>query len=148
MPYKEVKAVRSLQNHTNRKRRKAMIESGNSQCWYCGRTVKLNVGFDYKDIANQSTIDHLIPLTRGGSNEPENLVLACFSCNSKKRNRTVEEYRWLLIMQHPANKAITHLQAAIDLIDLPHVKLAIENVVQQIEGVAPYIKFYGEREAA
>ena len=47
-------------------------------CFYCGETPA-------------GTIDHVIPTSRGGKDEPFNLVAACTSCNSSKgaRNQTV-----------------------------------------------------------
>jgi 5-methylcytosine-specific restriction endonuclease McrA len=49
-------------------------------CIYCGRDdVKLGP-------------DHKVPLSRGGSNDIENIVPACRSCNSRKRTRTAHEY--------------------------------------------------------
>ena len=39
------------------------------------------------------TIDHLLPLVRGGSNYEGNLVPACRRCNSSKASRTVMEWR-------------------------------------------------------
>jgi len=33
------------------------------------------------------TIDHVVALTAGGSDHPENLALACFHCNRKKSNK-------------------------------------------------------------
>jgi hypothetical protein len=51
------------------------------RCRYCGRTDHL-------------TIDHVIPLSRGGTNRPENLVTACRYCNSQKSARTPEEWGW------------------------------------------------------
>ncbi|MEA5471256.1 HNH endonuclease [Spirulina sp. 06S082] len=35
------------------------------------------------------TIDHLIPLDCGGSDDIENLALACFHCNRRKSNKTI-----------------------------------------------------------
>lgn len=52
------------------------------RCWYCG-----------KDIGDKPTIDHQHPRIQGGTDEPENLVLACKYCNSQKGGKTVEEYR-------------------------------------------------------
>ncbi|WP_346293525.1 HNH endonuclease signature motif containing protein [Sphaerothrix gracilis] len=33
------------------------------------------------------TVDHVIPLTKGGSNTLDNLALACFHCNRRKSNK-------------------------------------------------------------
>lgn len=33
------------------------------------------------------TIDHVVPLSKGGTDDPENLALACFHCNRRKANR-------------------------------------------------------------
>lgn len=44
-------------------------------CAYCGRTEPL-------------TVDHKIPLTRGGSNYPDNIQPLCAKCNSIKNART------------------------------------------------------------
>lgn len=37
-------------------------------------------------------IDHIVPSSRGGSNDISNLALACASCNISKRDRTPEEW--------------------------------------------------------
>ena len=44
-------------------------------CNYCGLTVKAK-----RDM----TVDHIIPLSAGGSNEEENLQLLCGPCNQHK----------------------------------------------------------------
>lgn len=36
----------------------------------------------------QFTIDHVLPLADGGTNDLENLALACFHCNRRKSNKT------------------------------------------------------------
>ena len=38
-------------------------------------------------------VDHVIPLSRGGSNDGSNLCLSCPSCNLRKHTMTGEEYR-------------------------------------------------------
>lgn len=48
------------------------------QCVYCGSTKEL-------------TLDHVLPKSRGGSNDWTNLVTSCIKCNRKKADRTPEE---------------------------------------------------------
>lgn len=56
----------------------------NNQCVYCGRKIKL-------------TQDHLVPLSRGGDHTITNIVPACGSCNSKKKDKTALEYILFLL---------------------------------------------------
>jgi 5-methylcytosine-specific restriction endonuclease McrA len=49
------------------------------------------------DIRLKYTVDHMMPLSRGGSNWPSNLQLLCKRCNSSKNNRTMAE--WLAIKE-------------------------------------------------
>lgn len=46
------------------------------RCAYCHRAVLL-------------TADHVVPLIKGGAHAPANIVPACRSCNSRKRDRDV-----------------------------------------------------------
>jgi 5-methylcytosine-specific restriction endonuclease McrA len=45
------------------------------KCAYCGSTPRKN---------KRLTKDHLEPISQGGGTIPENIVPACFSCNSSK----------------------------------------------------------------
>jgi len=40
----------------------------------------------------QTSLDHAMPKSRGGSNRWSNLVLACMTCNSTKSDMTAEEF--------------------------------------------------------
>lgn len=44
------------------------------------------------NILNSYTIDHIIALSRGGSNWPSNIQLLCLSCNCSKQDLTMEEW--------------------------------------------------------
>lgn len=52
---------------------KKKISSG--ICYYCGKRFK----------PEELTMDHLIPLIRGGKSIKANLVPACKECNAKKK---------------------------------------------------------------
>lgn len=53
-----------------------LLKGQGNRCWYCGC-----------DLTDSYHIDHFIPLSKGGANEPGNLRLACASCNLKKNNK-------------------------------------------------------------
>ncbi|ENY6168428.1 HNH endonuclease [Vibrio fluvialis] len=51
-------------------------------CHYCPSPVAI------PGLSNQTyDIDHMVPIARGGTNDPTNLVLSCAVCNNKKRAR-------------------------------------------------------------
>jgi len=53
-----------------------------THCIYCGNYV----------LSYDRTIDHIIPLSRGGSNIKANIVMACEDCNGKKSCLTASEF--------------------------------------------------------
>lgn len=60
-------------------------------CYYCG--ASLRKARRYRTSPHRRSWDHIIPTSRGGSNNPLNKVLACVTCNQEKNNMTLEEYR-------------------------------------------------------
>jgi hypothetical protein len=52
------------------------------KCYNCGKQL---TRFD-------ATLDHLIPVSRGGSNSFGNLSTCCLGCNSKRRNRDLSDH--------------------------------------------------------
>jgi len=56
------------------------LESRQSTCAYCGRPFSSVL---------RPTIDHVMPLSKGGTHTKKNIVLCCQSCNSEKGNRWV-----------------------------------------------------------
>lgn len=57
-------------------------------CYYCRRQLVLR----RKKHREPVTIDHYIPLSRGGFDEFENMVPACRKCNNAKADLLPEEF--------------------------------------------------------
>jgi 5-methylcytosine-specific restriction endonuclease McrA len=53
-------------------------------------------------IGKNATIDHVIPVSRGGKSEYTNCVAACHACNNKKADRTPSE-AGMRLKQKPKN---------------------------------------------
>ena len=64
-----------------RKHRRLLAETGGC-CIYCGRPIS-----EYN-----ATLDHIIPMSRGGYSEDENLVVCCKECNYRKYTFYVRDF--------------------------------------------------------
>lgn len=60
--------------------RRGVLRRDNQRCCYCGGSA--------------STIDHVLPKSRGGRDSWENLVACCLHCNNRKSDRTPAEMGW------------------------------------------------------
>lgn len=57
-----------------------VFERDNFTCVYCG------------ERGGSLECDHVIPVSRGGSNEKSNLATACQTCNRRKHAKTADEW--------------------------------------------------------
>jgi len=58
----------------------------NYTCIYCGATLGMVVRG--KTLTKRElTVDHILPVSRGGKNTWSNTACACFACNHRKGNR-------------------------------------------------------------
>ncbi len=62
--------------------RRGVLRRDNQRCAYCS--------------ASATTIDHVIPRSRGGADSWENLVACCLKCNNVKGDKTPQEMGWSL----------------------------------------------------
>lgn len=60
----------------------ALLIAQDFKCAYCG-----------KDISKRFERDHVLPLSRGGSDDISNIAMCCKSCNSSKNNKTLHEWQ-------------------------------------------------------
>ena len=75
---KQKAKARELRNSQWWKRKLAKGE-----CYYCGKD------FSPKEL----TMDHVVPVSRGGKSTKGNLVTACKDCNNKKKNLLPMEWQ-------------------------------------------------------
>jgi 5-methylcytosine-specific restriction endonuclease McrA len=68
--------------------KKELIRLSKGPCFYCKSTEKI-------------TIDHVVAIDRGGADSIGNLVPACKSCNSQKRQLTIMEWRLFRSKRNP-----------------------------------------------
>ena len=60
-----------------------IIKKDGLQCYLCDKLL----------TKKQITLDHLIPLSRGGDDKAENIKICCRSCNCSKRAKTLTEFK-------------------------------------------------------
>lgn len=67
--------------------RTVISERQNHRCCYCGiRTI------DIQGSKRSATIEHILPKSQGGKDDPENYVLACSDCNNKRSDKPLEVF--------------------------------------------------------
>jgi 5-methylcytosine-specific restriction endonuclease McrA len=81
VPVPSVVRLRSFVSIPFRRRvavsRRAVMARDSSSCQYCG--------------GRADSIDHVVPRSRGGEHVWDNVVAACRSCNTRKRDRMLHE---------------------------------------------------------
>jgi len=61
--------------------RRAIFERDGWRCQICRRKIDPSLAFPHPRSAS---LDHIIPVSAGGTHEPKNVQLACLSCNCRK----------------------------------------------------------------
>ncbi len=85
-----------------------LLGESEAECPYCGKYAKL-------------TIDHIIPFTKGGSDDTENKILCCMECNQSKNNRDLAIF---------LNSKIT-LKEPINLNSITHNKKLMQHLIYE-----------------
>jgi 5-methylcytosine-specific restriction endonuclease McrA len=75
-------------------------------CQYCGRSQDR---FKFRECL---TRDHLVPLSRGGTNEWNNVVTACSTCNTRKGN-SLPGKSGMYPLREPTEPHFVHLSWAV-----------------------------------
>jgi 5-methylcytosine-specific restriction endonuclease McrA len=73
MPAKSARAAGGNTRAWRKIRERVLIRDGYC-CQYCGSE-------------NATTVDHVQPISKGGTDEPDNLLAACTRCNYQKKDK-------------------------------------------------------------
>ena len=63
-----------------------------AKCYYCQKSLE----------HNETTMDHIVPVSRGGSSSKGNIVISCKECNNLKKDLTPVE--WTLYLDKLAKQ--------------------------------------------
>lgn len=66
---------------------KLIEKQGGKHCGYCKIPLELGDRFE---------IDHIWPVSKGGSNELKNLLMVCYECNRLKKNLDLGDFEAML----------------------------------------------------
>lgn len=90
--------------------RRAVLQRDGYTCVYCGlQPGQMQCG---KILSKNSfTVDHILPVSRGGKNTWTNTVCACPLCNQRKGNRTPHEAN-LKLRWEPKTPRVSYLMAS------------------------------------
>lgn len=75
----------------------ALRKRQGDNCCYCGVEMDFQRGSKGAISPFRATLEHILPISRGGGHTWQNAALACHACNTSKNNKTVDEWsRWKL----------------------------------------------------
>lgn len=100
-------------------------------CYYCGKQLS------HCDL----TVDHLIPLSRGGKTEYSNLRICCRRCNNEKGNMTEQEY-YAYIYNTKEKHYNIDTYVSIENIVIPDLFLKHSVMKKKINKVNAYYKYF------
>ena len=111
-----LKYVRSIWRKKVPFSKRNLLIRDNFTCQYCG-----------KEIKQDSSIDHIVPRSKGGMSSFDNCVMACIPCNNKKDNKSCAEAKMFpkhkpivptineFLLLHIKNAGLNHALADLGL---------------------------------
>lgn len=75
---------RKMKGSDRRRRVAALVARDGAVCRWCGIDLVVGGATEQYRPPSHATIDHVVPLSAGGSNALSNLVLSCEDCNERR----------------------------------------------------------------
>lgn len=97
--------------------RKQVFDKTGGKCVYCGMAFK-----DEQDL--RFTLEHLIPVSKGGMDEFKNVYPCCKQCNKNRGNHELAEWLDILVDKKHSYKGVYHITNRLDIMIANVTKLA------------------------
>ena len=81
--------------------RRTHLKDQDGKCYFC--ECPITDDKEYEGPAEASTLDHIIPRSKGGEDIFENTVAACEPCNTRKSDMSLNDY-----LAHPLGLTRLH----------------------------------------
>lgn len=66
-----------------------LVRQQGGKCHYCRAAITVKIP---RGQQRKATVDHLIPLSKGGTSGSSNLVAACLECNQRKADKMPDQF--------------------------------------------------------
>ena len=87
----EMAAVKAKRKYMTPTKRRAIFDRDKGICQMCGVATRFFHALcdnPFDDRPPAGSVDHIVPVSLGGTDAPENLRWACRSCNCARGNRS------------------------------------------------------------
>jgi len=110
----------SIRKRISEKYRNEIFLRDKHTCQYCSNEFK----------QSELVIDHIIPIHSGGTNNCENLITSCYSCNSKKSNLSLNDFVSRNDVK-PTERVLNFLNGAFKELDTGKEQVQVQVKVQE-----------------
>lgn len=107
-----------------------------NRCYYCEYTY--GVPATKKSEPIYKTIDHIIPLSKGGNNCRYNIIHACNQCNSLKGDRLLSEFSEALERMIGLVKKKINIYKSYKCFCVSRLEVVLKNTDKLIQIIEPY----------
>lgn len=89
------------------KRRIQLAINQRWSCHWCAQACREDIGW-----MNSATVEHVLPRSQGGGNDPWNLVMACHRCNTARHDLCWESFESTARRFTPDRRTVAEAQVA------------------------------------